>query len=274
MNSSHQNIVIAVILSACAFIGLNSTRAQQQTQDVSYRKSNQVSKRNIGSARVLDGSVYLYHIFVSDIHSGWTEHEKQVVRNKLSESHNFITLHSRRHKKRVNFVDDFSGEAKIEKRVPTDAHADPEWTEYTIRKASGLSGVQLIQQLRNQSKIKNVIICLHVDKAALSYNLAFYKNVSQKYQAERMVCFTSYPDGRETSSATYAHEVLHLFGAGDLYFPYDDNARRKTEAGRLFPNDVMYRVDYDIHTLNVGPFTAYRVGWVDKLQPGLNRFED
>jgi len=255
-------------------IGLQSSTAQQQTTNVNFRKSNQVSKRNIGSARILEGDVYLYHIFVSDVNSGWTEHSKAMVYRKVAQAHDFITLHSRRHNKKINFVDDYSGVANLKKLIPTDAHADPEWTEYTIRKASGMSSVQLVQNLRNQSKIKNIILCLHVNKSALSYNLAFYENVSQKYQAERMICFSAYPDGRETSAATYAHEVMHLFGAGDLYFPYDKDQRRKSHAGRLFPNDVMYRVDYDLGTLNVGPFTAYRVGWTDKLDPAYQGFED
>ena len=94
------------------------------------------------------------------------------------------------------------------------------------------------------------------------------------YLAERMICFTRYPDGRTTAAATYAHEILHLFGAGDLYFPYDRVARRKEMARRAFPDDVMRRVDYDIATLSVGPFTAFRVGWLDELKPEYRVFED
>ncbi len=273
MKSSYQNLIIAAALCTCAAIGLQSSLAQQ-TREVSFRKSNQASKRDIGSAKILDGEVYIYHIFVSDPHSHWAEGEVATVKRKLNEAYSFITRQSRKHGKRINFVDDFSGFVSLDRRVPVDAHADPEWTEYTIDKATGGSSVQLVQKLREQSKIKSIVICLHVNKAALSYNLAFYKNVSQKYQAERMICFSAYPDGRETSSATYAHEVLHLFGAGDLYFPYDNDGRRKSHAARLFPNDVMYRVDYNIDSLNVGPFTAYRVGWTDSLDPKYSGFED
>ena len=273
MKLSFQNLLIAATLCTCALVGLQSSPAQQ-TRQVSFRKSNQASKRDIGSAKILAGEVYIFHIFVSDPHSGWSDFERQSVRRKLAEAYDFITWQSRRHGKHINFIDDYSSEVLLKRRVPVDAHADPEWTEYTIKKATGNSSVQLVQKLRKQSKVENVVICLHVNKAALSYNLAFYKNVSQVYQAERMICFSSYPDGRETSSATYAHEVLHLFGAGDLYFPYDNNARRKSAAARLFPNDVMYRVDYNIRTLNVGPFTAYRIGWSDKLDPAFAGFED
>ena len=89
-----------------------------------------------------------------------------------------------------------------------------------------------------------------------------------------MICFSRYPDGRLTAAATYAHEILHVFGAGDLYFPYDGDGKRKAEARRLFPNDVMFRVDYKLDRLNVGPFTAYRIGWTQSLDPKLRVFED
>ena len=42
----------------------------------------------------------------------------------------------------------------------------------------------------------------------------------------------------------------------------------------LFPNDVMYRVDYDISRLSVGAYTAFRVGWLDNLPEAYRSFED
>ena len=115
---------------------------------------------------------------------------------------------------------------------------------------------------------------MHVDKAALSYNLAYYAHIAPEYAAERMICYSRYPDGRPTADATYAHEVLHLFGAGDLYFPYDTDSGRKREAQAQFPNDVMLRVDYDLKGLDIGEFTAYRIGWRDQLEGSLRHFED
>jgi hypothetical protein len=148
------------------------------------------------------------------------------------------------------------------------------WTENVIRRSAGSSAVELVKRTKDQHETDNVIICLHVNKPALSYNLAYYDNVDRLYGAERMICFSSYPDGRQTAAATYAHEILHLFGAGDLYFPYDRDDARKDRAARLFPNDVMYRVDYDLNRLDVGAYTAFRVGWTNKLDPRYEVFDD
>ncbi len=247
---------------------------QRGPSDPPLRKSNQVAKRNTGSAKKLDGLVYIYHLFISDEQSSWSDIDKRQVKQKLRDGYDFITFQSRKHGAKVTFVDEFGPDLKLSLPIPTDAHANPSWTEMAIQQACGMTGQETVKRIQRETNPDNVILCLHVNKPALSYNLAYYAPVSQRYTAERMVCFSAYPDGRETSAATYAHEVLHLFGAGDLYFPYDELSIRKERAQRLFPNDVMYRVDYDMSQLNVGPFTAYRIGWTDHLDPRFAEFED
>ncbi len=238
------------------------------------RLSNQVSKRGVGSASVLDGSIYVYNVFLSDSRSGWTRAEQQRAKDQLHLAYDFITRRARDHGKSLVFVEEFAADVQLDFRIPLDPHADPRWTEYAIARAAAEPGPKLVERIRSQTRADHVVLCLHVNKRALSYNLAYYEGVADRYAAERMVCFTGYPDGRATSAATYAHEILHLFGAGDLYFPYDESPLRKERAARAFPNDVMYRVDYDLDQLDVGPFTAYRVGWKVELDPKFRTLED
>ena len=239
-----------------------------------FLQSNQTSKRDAGSASRFIGPVYLVHIFVSDDESAWTDADRQQVWERLSKSYSFLEQQSRRHGREVRFVDEAVIDYRYSGRVPLDTFANPEWTETVIRTAKGKSGNQWIAQVRSEKQLQHVLFCLHIKKAALSYNLAYYDHVPAKYRAERMVCFKDYPDGRPTSAATYAHEILHVFGAGDLYFPYDHVDVRKQLAREIFPDDVMLRVDYDLSHLEIGRFTAYRVGWVDSLDNDLRVFED
>jgi hypothetical protein len=74
--------------------------------------------------------------------------------------------------------------------------------------------------------------------------------------------------------ASYAHEILHGFGAGELYFPYDKSDSRRRLAGKIFPWDVMYRVEYKLRGLEIGAYTAYRLGWLDTLEDEHRVFED
>lgn len=68
------------------------------------------------------------------------------------------------------------------------------------------------------------------------------------------------PIGKNSPRAsTVAHEILHLFGAPDLY------TERATERYTLYkyPKDIMLLDTRDLGNLEVGEFTAYTVGWVD-----------
>lgn len=251
-----------------------ANRSVPEIRTVRFLQSNQASKRDIGSAGALRGRVHIYHIFASDRVSRWTDEDKQQVKDRLATAYEFIRRESARFGKRITFTDEYAQDVHYADVLPTDSLANPAWTENVITAASGEAGVALVARLKQQHRAEHVTICMHIRKPALSYNLAYYKNVSPGFAAERMICFSEYPDMRPTAAATYAHEILHLFGAGDLYFPYDRDGSRKDIAQRLFPNDIMYRVDYDISRLYVGPFTAYRVGWRDELDPDHRVFED
>lgn len=60
-------------------------------------------------------------------------------------------------------------------------------------------------------------------------------------------------------ASTVAHEILHLFGAPDLYI------EKATERYTLYkyPNDIMLLDTRNLGRLEVSEFTAYTVGWVD-----------
>lgn len=263
-------------LLACATLVALGTRGLTTAEDFSSLglKSNQSSKRNAGSAAVLSGTALMYQVFVADETSSWSEDEKARVRNNVKESQQFIIGESKRYDITLAFRDENVEDVLYPGVVPTDTFVDPRWTEEVLRKVNGQSGNELVAALRDMYQVDSVLICLHVNKPGLSYNLAHYDGVEATYAAERMICFTRYPDGRPTAAATYAHEILHVFGAGDLYFPYDKTNRRKEKARRMWPNDVMRRVDYDIRRLNIGAFTAFRVGWSDQLKPDYRGFED
>lgn len=263
-------LVVLMVLG----IGLAPDEAAAQIQPARFLKANQPSKRLTGSARQLRGRTRVFHIFCSDEESKWTWPEKHDVLQRCTAAFRFIESQSRTRGIETSFQEHVTDDVRYQGVIPKLAQTNHLWTEKVIRAAVGKAGRDHVEDVCESDSIDNVIFCLHVNKSALSYNLAFYDNVSNNYTAERTVCFASYPDGRTTAAATYAHEVLHLFGAGDLYFPFDQDDIRKARAGRAFPNDVMFRVDYDLGKLNIGEYTAFRVGWTDELDPGYEIFND
>lgn len=86
--------------------------------------------------------------------------------------------------------------------------------------------------------------------------------------------------------ATYAHEILHMFGAVDLYTTSkEDGVKRKLikYVERTYPRDIMYTVYdeddesvYDHIPCEISPLTAYFIGFInncDELEmfPSIKR---
>ncbi len=63
----------------------------------------------------------------------------------------------------------------------------------------------------------------------------------------------------------YRHELLHLFGAMDFYYPED----AKRLARKYFPDSIMLGQS---RNQTVDALTAYLVGWTNKLSPEAEQF--
>jgi hypothetical protein len=270
-----ERLCAGIVLGFCVAY---SVAAWAEENGTVARKANQATKRGAGSACMLRGHVVLFELFVQDPVSEWPKDQRQEVNQRVEAAITFLQQQAKRHDRAFTIQRVSGPDARLREVIPTDPHANPDWSEKAIEAATGLNGQavvrNLVQERLTRRRTTEVAICLHVNRAGISYNLAYYDRVDPIYSAERMICFRTYPDGRATAAASYAHELLHLFGAGDLYFPYDDSNDRLQEAKESFPSDIMFRVDYDIDRLNVGPFTAFRIGWSDSLDPRWKHLED
>lgn len=237
-------------------------------------KLNQPSKRANGSANTLTGPVCVYNIFIDDKTSAWTNQEQNAVRARVAAAAAFIEGSAAKYDRRVKFNLVYKEGVRHPKGLPTDLFVDPLWTEEVIKEASGVSGNDLVAALKKDQRADQVVVLLHINKESTSYSLAFYEGVDQVFAAERAVCFNRYPGGAATVTGTYVFQILSSFGAPTLYFPFDKDDTRKKQAQTLFPDDVMFRVDVDLTRLNIGAYTAYRVGWVEKLAEEYKGFED
>jgi hypothetical protein len=218
--------------------------------------------------------VLLYHIWAEDAGSSWTAAGQAEVRDRVRAAIGFLNHWAGVFGIDLAFVEETAGRVQSGGEIPTDMFADPVWTQRLIESAGAGDGNRFVADLKQRHKADGAIFVIHVSKAAMSYNLSFYDGLHPVYAAERIVCFWGYPDRTPTCAASYAHEILHSFGAGELYFPFDRTDERAKRAKGLFPNDIMCRVDRNIAALNIGPFTAYRIGWTDCLDASLASLED
>ena len=66
---------------------------------------------------------------------------------------------------------------------------------------------------------------------------------------------------RDSGSDTIAHELLHLFGAEDFYYPES----REALAKEVYPEDIMLCDMPDLDHFTLGEYTAYTLGWTDSV---------
>ena len=75
-------------------------------------------------------------------------------------------------------------------------------------------------------------------------------------------------------AASYAHELLHLFGAQDLYRKDINsviyNEQRAALCQKLCPGELMLNSWIDLSKADISGFTAYCVGWIDFLPGNYN----
>jgi hypothetical protein len=78
---------------------------------------------------------------------------------------------------------------------------------------------------------------------------------------EGAVVYEQDNSGNGVVSSVIAHEILHLYGAWDLYQTFTQSAENEERARRLFPSSIMRRIADDINELEVDEVSAWLVGW-------------
>lgn len=68
------------------------------------------------------------------------------------------------------------------------------------------------------------------------------------------------------------HEILHLFGAVDLYHTCDQSAENDERIDKMYPNEVMHRPYNPLKDLQMSPLTAWLVGITDKEEDWFKTF--
>jgi len=123
--------------------------------------------------------------------------------------------------------------------------------------------VELHDELYMKNGYCEVVFLFLVNKDGVAY--AFQQAEGSRFYpiVEYATVFVNYLDRDfdldeiTHAAASVAHEILHLYGAADLYEPYE----RKNTARMLYPEDIMLLDYLNVDEMNLGEFTAYSVGW-------------
>lgn len=104
---------------------------------------------------------------------------------------------------------------------------------------------------------KKLKILLFVKDADRSHAYNYWSN--QEVDIAVVFCRSTY--GFRTDQYVISHEILHQFGAWDLYSGESQSLEKAMKALQLYPNSIMISTSKNKVELKVDELTAWRIGW-------------
>lgn len=232
--------------------------------------------REAGICRNLRGDAMLLLVFVNDSSSTWTPKEIQnFIGNVVDPGLDFIVYRASEYGYGISVekcvYQDDNGDTRVMQYNDTvyDLDAQYSTTDLAERAAEtyGFASVtDMIENVRAYAGTDQVGIVFCMDKAGRSYA---HRHDSDPDYVEYAMLFSSWK-GHKTRAAEVAHEVMHLFGADDMYAEGDVRVNRAALAKKLHPRELYYEYQWNLYDNVVSPYTAYAVGWLDSLPAEYN----
>ena len=203
--------------------------------------------RDAGSCRKLRGRVLFYLVFVNEPGLSWTGTERSRVQSYLDRTTRYLTYCARRDHQVLTAT---SVSTQLTMKAPLECEEKAKWRE-GFAKAKGFSGMSaLCESLKKSHNTEAVAFVFATKQKGRSY-------ASTAGQGSGFIeALTLYWDH---NSETLLHELLHLFGAADYYYP----PKVKAAAEKYFPNSVMLRSA----NREIDELTRYLIGWMDQPTP-------
>lgn len=249
---------LTIILTATAIL----TAAQEEELPGTPRSSY-----GLGSAAYLEECNLLYSLFVDTPENRFTEQDREQNLQRLGIACSYIEKQAGAYGKEVSLLYDFSqnedlaGTAEISFEA-TEGEAFVEALDEEI--AGWKQTLVSYGGLQERYQASGIAMIVWLKGEGTSYAIVFDGTDSP---LESVVLFSKDPP------AAYAHEILHLFGAHDLYRgeeypePVTDYIRKK------YPLEIMYTITdeagrvYEDRIVNtLSPITAYHLGWIKETE--------
>ena len=227
-------------------------------------------QKSYGSAALLTDATVLVNVFLNDAAHGhtWDAESRAAAVQRTQLAVDWITEQAAGYEAAVNLICDRSADG-----------SDSTLTRsYLVQ-----SAMQGGENSEESSSFLDIAFLFFLPISGTSFTMAHYADDGDSFYYEYSCLYKTdaYTDGEAESPATYAHEILHLFGAPDLYEgssdPYVDEALVSYVAD-AYPGDIMlstYEDDgssrFDAITKEISPLTAYCLGLTDTC-PELAQF--
>lgn len=233
---------------------------------------NPRSSYGLGSAEYLEGRNVLYSLFVDTPEGVWQPEEKEQTLSKLRIA--------------AEYIEDAAAEYGVDTELIYDWQecvdlTGQTWSDLIIRDgedfesrlddeiALWLKKIVDYEKLKKVHEAEGAALLVFLNQPGVSYAIVFDGTDNPK---ESLIMFQG------ESPAVYAHEIMHLFGAHDLYEGAEYTAEVSAYVKEAYPLEIMYCVtdqngnSYEDKIVNtLSPITAYHLGWIDEIDE-IERF--
>ena len=249
-------------------------------------------QKSYGSAALLTDATVLVNVFLNDAAHGhtWDAESRAAAVQRTQLAADWITEQAAGYEAAVNLICDRSADGSDSTLTRSYlVQSAMQGGENSEESSAFLDEMDtLCASLAADSRLaaygaRHIAFLFFLPISGTSFTMAHYADDGDSFYYEYSCLYKTdaYTDGEAESPATYAHEILHLFGAPDLYEgssdPYVDEALVSYVAD-TYPGDIMlstYEDDgssrFDTITKEISPLTAYCLGLTDTC-PELAQF--
>lgn len=228
---------------------------------------NPRSSFGLGSAPFLKGRNILVSMFVITPESSFTHEEQLTALDKLKSAASYIETQAAEYGAEAELLCDWTEYGDLYAEAATDfaVNESSDYIELLDEEiAKWFSELISYDELMEKYGAQGIATCVFINNPGISYAIVYDGTDNEK---ESIILFTGdyYRNGEEESAATYAHEILHVFGAHDLYEGAEFTSEVTDYLSQKYPEEIMTDVsegDKYVITRDISPVTAYHLGWL------------
>lgn len=237
----------------------------------------------LGSSGMLDGKSAIISLFVSEPTYSWDFSNQEDAQMKddilsyLEISADWITEQSHLYGKDATFIYDWTEhpELRYDATIMTDYHEYdnyPNWYSYSWEYIDeNIDSLRIKEDLDVDNIVYILFFNCDITSDTGSYSIGYFPHMPFPYELSFV---HTRQNGYLTPPGTIAHEILHQFGAADLYYENNDIITEEyaTYLSDNNSNDIMFTC-YDPYTgvcyydkivNEITDVSAYYLGWIDE----------
>ncbi len=223
-----------------------------------------LSTQNTGNAKKLRGQCDIIHVFVDTPTYSWTEDATAAVKARLAGAWAYLNQQASGYGvEDLRFAESYI--TVVAKENIFDGSYPEPWVLSTIADMGHKSFDEIATGIGVYGD--NYTVFFHINGEGRSFSITDNNNGYWEYS----VLFHSDEGPYKSCTATYIHELLHNFGAVDLYAEVL-SPRGEALASVYFPDDIMRIVNEDTYKSTIGLLTARLIGWCDKVPLPITEF--